>query len=337
MTSTPSEITFIAGAAADVDLLNIASVLDQDGADEYFSRVFSYDEQREAPWTHHDVTERIKVFTLYPLPPENEYCGLCSMSDEGDVTLYSDVDPVLEKIPGAGLWSDDAEKWGYMSDLKLIGDHLYACGGAGQVYKRLGPDHWVHMDQGILQSPDVSERLLPLTIDGPDESDIYLAGSISATGLPPFVFHWNGSSWKKLELPKTAERITDIHVQSKQRIWMCGANGTLLLGNAVDGFRDLSAVEDNQLYLSMCAFQGRIYLGSNLGLFAYDPNDPTAGVRKVVTNLTPDLQDTNIVEGVDDLVLWSIGPKDIARFDGRQWERIHHPDNPPIGGATATP
>ena len=40
--------------------------------------------------------------------------------------------------------------------------------------------------------------------------------------------------------------------------------------------------------------------------------------------------DANIVDSYDK-VLWSIGPKDIARFDGKKWERIHHPDNPRIG------
>lgn len=73
-----------------------------------------------------------------------------------------------------------------------------------------------------------------------------------------------------------------------------------------------------------------MYLASNLGLFIYDPNDHEAGIQKVVTDLHPDLQDANIVDSYDK-VLWSIGPKDIARFDGKKWERIHHPDNPRIG------
>jgi hypothetical protein len=35
---------------------------------------------------------------------------------------------------------------------------------------------------------------------------------------------------------------------------------------------------------------------------------------------------TQAVDAVDG-VLWSIGPKDIARFDGQMWERIHNDDN----------
>lgn len=329
--TTRTNATFICAALVDKDLVMAPAVLDADAEEDYFTRIYSFDEQRKDIWTHHDVEKRIKAASVYLLPPEFEDFGFCTISDEGDVTLYCDSAPGTEKIPGAGLWSADSAGWGYMSALKQIGDHLYATGGAGQVYKRLGPNQWVHMDEGILQRPDVDQRLLPRAIDGPNESAIYLVGSISAPYLPPFVYFWNGKVWRRLDLPEVAERITHIHVESDDRIWMCGANGTLLLGNATDGFESLSTVDDNQLFLSVMLFKGKAYLGSNLGLFVYDPADHAAGILKVLTGMQPELQDANIVDAVDG-VLWSIGPKDIARFDGKQWERIHHPDNPRIGG-----
>lgn len=331
MNSNLSKITFVGAATSDVDLLKIAAILDADPVDAYFSRIFTFDGQCPNPWSHHDLLQRIKVIGLYLLPPDHEYFGLCSMSDEGDVTLYSETRPIIEKIPGAGVWSEDAEKLGYMNALKQIGDHLYACGDGGQVYIRKGPNQWMHMDEGLLQSPDVTERLMLSAINGAHENAIYTLGALGCSGYPPRCYFWNGVQWRQLQLPESAERLTNIYVESEQRIWMCGANGTLLLGNAQDGFRNLSGVEDNQLFLSLCKFQEKIYLGSNLGLFVYDPADHAAGIRKVITDLTPDLQDANIVDSVDD-ILWSIGPKDIARFDGEHWERIHHPDNPPIGG-----
>jgi hypothetical protein len=221
-----------------------------------------------------------------------------------------------------------------MSGLKQIGDHLYACGGAGQVYKRIQPFHWVHMDKGLLQDPGVSERLLLSAIDGPHENAIYTAGSLSAMGHPPKVFFWNGLVWRELPMPAVAERINAIYVESETRIWLCGANGTLLLGNERVGFKSLSTVDDNQLFYSLCKYRDRIVLGSNMGLFFYDPSNHAQGIKEVVTGLEPELQDANVVDAVDD-VLWSIGNKDIARYDGTKWERIHHPDNPPIGGGAA--
>lgn len=35
--------------------------------------------------------------------------------------------------------------------------------------------------------------------------------------------------------------------------------------------------------------------------------------------------------GHADGVLWCVGLKDIVRFDGTVWTRIHHPDNRKIG------
>lgn len=323
-------MTFVHAAAADTDLLRIAASMDANPGDAYFTRVFTLDEQRETLWSHHDVNQRIAVVGTYLVPPTIDCFNFVAMSDEGDLTLYTEARPSEEKIPGAGVFSEGAVGWGYMSALKQIGEHLYACGGAGQVYQRRGPNDWVHMDQGLLQPPDVAERLLPRAIDGPGEADIYLVGGISASGLPPFACHWNGAAWRRLPLPAVAERLTALHVESPERIWLCGANGTLLRGNAREGFTSLSTVDDNQLFLSLCRFQGRIYLASNLGLHVYDPADHAGGIRPVVTGLQPELQDANVVDAVDG-VLWSIGPKDIARFDGTRWQRIHDPDNPRIG------
>ena len=238
---------------------------------------------------------------------------------------------MLEKIPGAGVHSDDATGLGYVSDLQQIGEHLYAAGFRGQVYKRMAPDHWVHVDAGILQAPNLRPGQYSIqVINGPHENAIYVAGCTHDPGYPVRASFWNGQSWRDLELPEVTERITNLYIESESRVWMCGANGTLLLGNADDGFRSLSSVDDNQLFLSICRYDDCIYLGSNLGLFVYDPAQHALGIREVVTGLVPELQDANIVDSVDQ-VLWSIGPKDIARFDGQRWERIHHPDNPPIG------
>ncbi len=321
--------TFRTGRAMTLDFLCLSAAMDLLPDHEPYTRVVTYDEQDPHIWTFHEEEAIVTSVGVYRYPASGLRCFV-TLTEDGEVGFMDDEWPEAEKIPGAGLNSPDATGWGYMSDLRQIGEHLYACGGAGQVYKRVAPNQWEHMDQGLLQAPDVSERILPRAIHGPDESDIYLVGCVSASGLPPIAYHWDGARWQLLPLPEVAERITNIHVESKDRIWLCGSNGTLLLGNARDGFRSLSTVDDNQLFLSITLFEGRAYLGSNLGLFMYDPANATAGIRPVVTGLEPELQDANVVDSVEG-VLWSIGPKDIARFDGQSWSRIHHPDNPPIG------
>ena len=102
-----------------------------------------------------------------------------------------------------------------------------------------------------------------------------------------------------------------------------------MLGNAHDGFKSLSSVEDNQLFTSITLFNDKVYLGSNLGPFVYDPNQPNDGIRPLKTTLIPSLTDVNYVEAKDG-VLWMIGSKDLARFDGTDWQRIEIPVKPKI-------
>lgn len=181
------------------------------------------------------------------------------------------------------------------------------------------------MDDGVLQPPNVEDRLLLADIHGSAEDDIYICGGIpGAYGLEGRLYHWDGKQWTSLTLP-TTERLTALYVEDANTVWICGANGTLLRGNRKAGFKDLSTVDDNQLFTSLTRFNGQIYLASNLGLFVFDGKK----IAPVHTGLTPELQDANVVDAVDG-VLWSIGTKDIAKFDGTLWVRIDHPDNPPI-------
>jgi hypothetical protein len=295
---------------------------------ERYTRVVTYDEQAPHRWGFDEEEDIVTAIAVWKDPSTGDRLFV-ALGEDGKVDFQEDDAHIREQIVGSGLWNPHANGWGYMSALKQIGTHLYAAGGAGQVYKRVGPDQWMHMDAGLLQAPDVSERLLPRAIDGPHEAAIYLLGGISAIGVPPFLFFWNGQHWTRLPLPEVAERLTGIHVESEQCIWLCGANGTLLRGNAAEGFTSLATVDDNQLFLSLCLYRERIVLASNIGLFYYDPAQPQQGIRKLTTTLQPDVQDANIVEAVEG-VLWSIGPKDIVRHTEKGWERIDHPDNPPI-------
>ena len=327
-----AELTFTTAMTLSDNSVYMAGAGDALDTFAHFTRVVRYDGDYDPQWGRNDQDWRAVSLTYFGPEKEREFDDVVILSEEGHVRYIGDHDPLLEKIPGAGVYSKDAKGWGYLADIQQIGEHTYACGYKGQVYKRLGAGDWRHVDAGLLQDPKTpqEQRIALSVINGPHENAIYAAGYQHAEWLPPKAFFFNGQQWFELKLPEVAERIVNMYVESDERIWMCGSNGTLLLGNARDGFKSLSTVDDNQLFSSICKFQDKMYLASNLGLFIYDPNDHEAGIQKVVTDLHPDLQDANIVDSYDK-VLWSIGPKDIARFDGKKWERIHHPDNPRIG------
>lgn len=325
------QVTFATAYVIDDNYLYIAAKADDLDEFAHFTRIYQwYEHAAPNEWLYHDVEWCTACVTVF-VPIEGDSWWPCTLSEEGHVEFMDGPRSFVEKIPGAGVYCDDAQGLGYLSELRQIGDHLYAVGDLGQVYKRIAPNNWVHMDNGILQQREIQSGEYRIhTINGLSENSIYIAGYRNEPYHPARASYWNGHKWRDIELPTVAERITFISVESESRIWMCGANGTLLVGNANDGFLSLSTPEDNQLFLSMCRFQGRIYLGSNLGLFVYDPEKHKEGICKVVTGLVPELQDSNIAD-CGDSVLWSIGPKDIARFNGDRWERIHHPGNNRVG------
>jgi hypothetical protein len=300
--------------------------------DECYTRVYYWNEKNAPdPWGFDEHDCLIPAVCVFRDPASPDRRVFVALSENGEVAL---LHPQLlqERIADAGLGQPLSRGFGYLNDIQQIGDHLYACGFSGQVYKRQGENDWVHMDHGILQSPDLADgKYFVQAINGPHERAIYIVGCEYFTGHPARADFWDGQTWRRLSLPVTTKVLTNIYVESEERIWFCGDDGTLLMGNARDGFVTMNPLGLTFIITSVSKFQGLYYLATNVGLYQFDINNPNRVFRKVRTKLEPELTDANVVEAVDD-VLWSIGPKDVARFDGVKWERFHHPDNPRIGG-----
>lgn len=267
----------------------------------------------------------------------------CVLSQEGQVNIYGpggQPDHTYQ-IPEAGVFGGAAIGLGYVNRIRVIGDHLYVCGQSRQVWRfewdgrDLASGRWVDaagaMRQRAISEPpdDADEEAFDRWLDdndavdlvdiaGPGEQDLYAVGDQC--------WHWDGHQWQQLALP-TDEALAAIKVMSPELVYVVGHNGTLLAGNARDGFADLSSVDDNQNFTGLEWFGDRLYLASNLGLFTYDPG--TRRIERCATDLSRDLQDTHLLEAKDG-VLWSFGFRDLAWFDGKRWTRVDHPDNPPI-------
>lgn len=266
----------------------------------------------------------------------------CVLSREGQVNLYGpggQPDHSFQ-IPEAGVFGEAATGLGYVNRIRAVGDGLYVCGQSRQVWRfecnggDLAAGRWVDMAGAMRQPPmpdppddeDAFERWLDdndaidfVDIAGPSERDLYAVGDEA--------WHWDGTRWARLWLP-TDEPLAAIKVMSAQRIYIVGHNGTVLAGNAREGFRDLSTVDDNQNFTGVEWFADRLFLASNLGLFTLEPIHD-GRIRPHATDLKPDVKDAHMLEAKDG-ILWSFGFKDLAYFDGRRWTRVDHPDNPPI-------
>jgi hypothetical protein len=272
-------------------------------------------------WAERRLDFRVHGITAYQrLGADRRFCII---SAEGDV-VFIETPKYHEKIPGAGIHSPDSKYWGRMENMRAIGERLYACGDGGQVYRRSIEGVWTNLDPSLLQGPStpVADRDIFMCIDGPNENEIYVVGRFGK------ILFWNGHSFRRIP-SGSEEQLIDIHVESPDKIWACGHWGTLICGNYRDGFRQVPAANGGQLFQSLTMFEGKIYLGAGagrpMGLMSYD------GMRfeKVRTGLSPEVDDSHSVDSANG-VLWSVGLKDIVRFDGKTWERIDFPGNTPI-------
>lgn len=340
----------------------VAMVPDIEDAKEGFFELcllgrYDYDSAGPVKWFS-DPEETLQMsvasITKYIAPGETNG-PFVALSHEGDV-FFDGRPSWYERIPGTGIYKPDSKGWGRLTMIRQIGSKLYACGERGQLFVRRGSDQWTHLDKGLLTSADdevdedrndpegfsaASEkrlqgilrgeelRLVLYDINGPGEDDIYICGN--AVGHPwqrGRIYHWNGE--KLAEIPvRSQNALTKILVQDEDTIWICGRSGQLLKGNHRDGFLPVPGMSGDQLFTSMTLFQDKIYLasagGRSVGLFVYDGQR----LKRVITPLEPNIEDIFHVEAVEG-VMWTVGTRDVTRFDGSTWTRIDHPDNPPI-------
>jgi hypothetical protein len=321
MNSSISSLTYlIDGCVIEADIFTIAEQLeDIDPSDYTHTRIGAYAGRlpQGKQWFYHDVNANIVSIVLLPAI-DSMNRKVVSLSKEGEIEFYDNKDSssFWEKIPEAGLRLGSL---GYMTNIRVIGQSLFACGYNSQIYQRKAQGQWISLTIAPLRHchAAMDDYGIFYSIDGFHENDLY------AVGWKGAIWHWNGSTWTKIST-RTDEGLRCVRCYGSNEVWICGDNGTLQVGNAQIGFKELSSVDDNQVFYSLAKFKNTIYVASNEGLYFYDGK----AIAPVVSGLSPEIE-TMTLSAVD-TALWSFGGKDITCFDGQTWKRIDHPDNPPI-------
>ncbi len=334
-TDHPSSVHYLDGIAIGPDLIFFACQLDAlDSSETAHTRMSNYNPagSQDSAFGFFDLEDNIVSVHAYRTLPEDKKRFVC-LGRHGDVHFVrgSTREVRTEKIPGAGMV--DGNFGGLLSHLREIDGQLWACGQHGQIYRRRGTDDWVRADEGVrvwidpARFRDRSDEMLELMssapmlscVDGSSLSDVYVVG------MNGYMAYFDGDGWTQVELP-TQDHLEWIRCYGPSEVWVCGYNGALLKGNVREGFKRMSGNDDSETFVCLTKFNGKVYLSAEEGLFIFDGKK----VAPVKTKLKPELQDAWRVDHADG-VLWSIGVKDLARFDGKRWQRIQDPDNEVIG------
>jgi len=334
--SDVSSVYYLDGVVIAPDFVFLATQLNAlDPRETAHTRMSTYNPaEQELPFGYFDLEDNIVSVHAYRILPQDKKRFAC-LGAQGAVHFVrgSTREVRTEQIPGAGML--DGNFGGLMSHLREIDGQLWACGQHGQVYRRFGVDDWRENDQGIRVKVDpaqygpdrigemleaVSTAPMLSCIDGTRASDVYVVG------LRGYMAHFDGKRWTEIGLPVN-EHLEWVRCNGPDEVWVCGHNGTLLKGNARTGFQGLGDSDGQQTFVCLATFNRAVYLSAENGLFQFDGKS----ISRVKSKLKPELQDAWRLDGIDG-VLWSIGVTDLARFDGRKWVRIDHPDNEQIRG-----
>jgi len=341
--------------AVDDRTVFVSSVESNSDIYEPASTVWRYSDLDGTPqWMSTHVDSHIE--TIIPSDSPNDCIVL---SSEGEVIFNPLTGLTVERLICAGTWIDGAKGYGRMLSLSRIGDRLIACGNGGQIYFRKDSGNWSLLTKALLFDPEAHARLrrtAPPTTDpgflqwltdsraqkprnislhdiaGVSDDAIYICG-VEAT--KPILCFWDGTTLHELKTYLDEAAFTGIYIENPDSVWVCGREGVLLHGSYARGFAPVSLNTQLNLFHMITPYRGKLVMPASVrpgGLYEYDPKTGDFGKFDPPLPRLRSRDDQNSIDGgpffaqaVGD-VLWVVASKDIFRFDGKEWERIDHPD-----------
>jgi hypothetical protein len=310
-----------------------------------------YDEEMEGNWGYAELP-RI-IFSVTSMKSEIDgYRTYVALSDEGDV-YFLEGDIPVEKIPGAGVRSEDAEDLGPMNDIYEHEGQLFACGLGSQVYRRrkgggwerigergknglnnsylaavaatdggarvaaVGHSHVVHR----LPTPDEKRQIDAAAAAGDLARRSTLRAEYGRVVSPPIgqFFLLEGGVWSSVDLP-TNGHMNHVEAGPDRRFWCAGDGATLIAAASADSSEDLSLQGSAERLYATRFSGGRRYLLGDLGIKVFD----SAGLLTEEIPLPPGLSTPNGIDIVEDTI-WYFDYQGLARRRGTTWERLNLP------------
>lgn len=227
---------------------------------------------------------------------------MIAVGEYGKAWLYGSHDDHEEVIKEGKMTAKDR---GSLRVVRGIDGIAYAAGMDRQVWRRDGANRWTCIDQSMRPRP--RENLVGFEgIDGFSAKDIY------AGGWGGEIRHWDGKKWKAIDSP-TNSNLTNL-VCANDVVYAVGRLGLLLRGRA-NRWRVLEQEVGEDLW-GLAWYRGKLWAASMDQLYVLEKD------VLVPVEFDDDRPETCYHLSAADGVLWSIGPKDLFVFDGKEWERV---------------
>lgn len=230
-----------------------------------------------------------------------------SIGPEGHVNVGTSEGDHQEEIDGSDAGPSHN---GDIRDLRLIGHGLYAVGMGRQVYRREGPDHWVHKDAGALQVPSTDEVVGFNAIDGVSEDDIF------AVGFGGEIWRRHDDRWREIRSP-TNVILNCIKSVRPDLLFIGGQKGTLIKGHGDTWSVVSQSVIEDQIW-GLEWFNNALYLATDNSVFRLLDDDEL----KIVHGKGKRKRTCGSLHSRDGIML-SVGRKHISwTNDGDTWHDI---------------
>ena len=188
--------------------------------------------------------------------------------------------------------------------IRKIGDQVFAAGVDRAVYARAGGT-WRSLSTENLMDADRPTAIQG--IDGFNPTDVYTAGWDGE------LWHFDGKTWTQLQSP-TNIILNDIAAGPDTCVAV-GLAGQIVSGEG-DNWEMIEHTETEDDFWSVRYFDGAFYLSSLSGIFQLKD-----GELSMFRHIDDEMR-TAYALTVGPSGLWSIGPQDIALFDGTDWRTI---------------
>ena len=288
------ELSITKATAIDDETAVIALVLDQLGLDPESPHSAVYKVESEIA-TQLGFFE-IAITGLAGAGVKNSFFALGEL---GDVLVFGDDGISQEKVEATR---------GPMRNLSVIGRDLYACGANLQIFVRRSEGQWQDISPSEGLVTEFADNHLE-AISGFSSNEIYAAGRKGV------IWWFDGKNWVPIQ-SGTNLSFTGLTCAEDGFVYLVGQGGLVAKGRR-DEFAVHLPPEPLVDLWDVEFFNSRIYVSAMRALMTWDEDEGLAVVPDGMRG-TESYYNLCVANGT----LWSLGEKDVTRFDGKEWKRI---------------